>query len=73
MTIEKQILSQEFFHINKKLDFGDLCQKYEIAKSSTVKKDEIILENDFQRVTCLMKIIKIMKKKKINIRKRIIV
>ena len=51
LTIEKQILSQEFFHINKKLDFGDLCQKYEIAKSSTVKKDEIILENDFQRIT----------------------
>ena len=51
LTIEKQILSQEFFHINKKLDFGDLCQKYEITKSSTVKKDEIILENDFQRIT----------------------
>ena len=51
LTIEKQILSQEFFHINKKLDFGDLCQKYEKEKSSTVKKDEIILENDFEKIT----------------------
>ena len=51
LTIEKQILSQEFFHINKKLDFGDLCQKYEKEKSSTVKKDEIILDNDFKGIT----------------------
>ena len=50
LTIEKQILSQEFFHINKKLNFGDLCQKYEKDKSSTMKKD-IILDNDFQRIT----------------------
>ena len=34
LTIEKQILNQEFFHINKKLDFGDLCEKYEIPKKS---------------------------------------
>ena len=37
LTIEKQILNQEFFHINKKLDFGDLCEKYEIPK----KEEEI--------------------------------
>lgn len=37
LTIEKQILNQEFFHINKKLDFGDLCEKYEIPKKDEDK------------------------------------
>ncbi len=37
LTIEKQILNQEFFHINKKLDFGDLCEKYEIPKKEEEK------------------------------------
>ena len=50
LTIEKQILSQEFFHINKKLDFGDLYLKYEKDRSSTTKKDNI-LDNDFHRIT----------------------
>ena len=39
LTIEKQILNQEFFHINKKLDFGDLCQKYEIPKKEEEKEN----------------------------------
>ena len=41
LTIEKQILNQEFFHINKKLDFGDLCEKYEIPK----KEDDKLSSN----------------------------
>ena len=46
LTIEKQILNQEFFHINNKLDFGDLCEKYEIPKKeessnqSSISKDK---------------------------------
>ena len=39
LTIEKQILNQEFFHINKKLDFGDLCEKYEIPKKEEDKEN----------------------------------
>ena len=39
LTIEKQILNQEFFHINKKLDFGDLCEKYEIPKKEEEKEN----------------------------------
>lgn len=50
LTIEKQILNQEFFHINNKLDFGDLCQKYEIPKreessnKSSISKDQKQIE-----------------------------
>ena len=38
---EIKILNQEFFHINKKLDFGDLCEKYEIPKKEEEKKTVI--------------------------------
>ena len=55
LTIEKQILNQEFFHINKKLDFGDLCEKYEIPKKSEEKensnKNNKKIENDLKEVT----------------------
>ena len=37
LTIEKQILNQELFHINKKLNFDNLYEKYEIPK----KEEEI--------------------------------
>jgi len=56
LTIEKQILNQEFFHINKKLDFGDLCEKYEIPKKSEEKENSNKnnskkIENDLKEVT----------------------
>lgn len=56
LTIEKQILNQEFFHINKKLDFGDLCEKYEIPKRSEEKENSNKnnskkIENDLKEVT----------------------
>jgi hypothetical protein len=50
LTIEKQILTQEFFHINKKLNFGDLLQKYEKELNSTRKKENII-DNEYQKIT----------------------
>ena len=50
LTIEKQILSQEFFHLSKKIDFGDLFNKYEKEKKSTQKK-ESIFDNDYQKIT----------------------
>ena len=50
LTIEKQILTQEFFHISKKLVFGDLLQKYEKELNSTRKKDNL-LDNEFQKIT----------------------
>ena len=50
LSIENQILNQEFFHINKKLDFGDLCQKYEIPKITTNKKENSV-NNVYQKIT----------------------
>ena len=50
LTIEKQILTQEFFHINKKLNFGDLLQKYEKDLNSTRKKENNI-DNEYQKIT----------------------
>ena len=50
LTIEKQILSQEFFHLSKKIDFGDLFNKYEKEKNST-KKKENIFDNEYQKIT----------------------
>ena len=50
LTIEKQILTQEFFHINKKLNFGDLLQKYEKELNSTRKKENII-DNEYHKIT----------------------
>jgi len=50
LTIEKQILTQEFFHINKKLNFGDLLQKYEKELNSTRNKENII-DNEYQKIT----------------------
>ena len=51
LTIEKQILTQEFFHINKKLDFGDLCQKYENDRNSTSKNENILDNIGYQKIT----------------------